>query len=303
MSQPPNSIKTHTLSEAESLLTRLNDAIIGHAKWLTEWNTNIICETPIADKYISEDSHRDCYFGQWYYRERANYLHQKSEFAAIEELHRTIHNKMSALAKKINRGGSITRTEYESFIDSEVSFSESVINLRDELYKFLLSFDNLTGVLNRQAFIHILEQEYARVIRFDEPCCVVLMDIDNFKNINDEFGHAAGDKALISIASFIIANLRPYDSICRYGGEEFLICMPKTSLEMAHTIIERIRKEMSQKKICVLEDNCIKIPASFGIAPMSAEEELKNTIEHADKALYRAKANGRNKVEVWAENT
>ena len=302
MSQPPNSIKTQTLCEVESLLTRLNDAIIGHAKWLTEWNTNVICKIPMADKHISEESHRDCDFGRWYYREHANYLHQKPGFAAIEELHRTIHNKMSAIVQKINRGESITRTEYESFIDSEASFSESVINLRDELYKFLLSFDNLTGVLNRQAFFHILEQEYARVTRFNEPCCVVLMDIDNFKNINDKYGHAAGDEALISIASFIIANLRPYDSICRYGGEEFLICMPKTSLEMAHTIIERIRKDLSQKKICVSDDNCIKIPASFGIAPMSAEEELKNTIEHADKALYRAKANGRNKVEVWAEN-
>jgi len=129
-----------------------------------------------------------------------------------------------------------------------------------------------------------------------------LLDIDKFKSINDNLGHAVGDKVLIAIANFIIEKIRPYDSICRYGGEEFLICMPKTTVEMSHGIIDRVREELSQKTICVSDEDCIKISASFGIAPMLADEELKVTIEHADKVLYQAKKSGRNKVRVWSEN-
>ena len=302
MSQSPDFIKTPIFSEVESSFTRLNDAIIGHSKWLTEWTTRVICGIPIEDQYTSEKSHKDCYFGRWLYGEHTGFLQQRPEFAAIKELHRMVHNRMRAIAKKANSGEPITRTEYEHFIGSEISLSESLVNLRDELYELLLSFDYLTGALNRQAFFHILEREYARVTRFGEPSCVVLLDIDNFKNINDKFGHAAGDEVLISIAGFIIENMRPYDSVCRYGGEEFLICMPKTTIEISHSVIDRIREELSQKNICVSDGNCIKVSASFGIASMSAEEELKGTIEHADNALYQAKASGRNKVGVWAGN-
>ena len=302
MSQLSDSINSPTLSEVESSFTELNDAIIGHTKWLTEWNTRVICGIPVEDQYTSEESHKDCYFGRWFYGEHACFLQQEPEFTAIKELHCMVHNRMHAIVKKANSGEPITRTEYESFVNSEASFSESLINLRDELYKLLLSFDYLTGAFNRQAFFHILEKEYARVTRFNEPGCIVLLDVDNFKNINDKFGHAAGDKALTFIAGFIIENMRPYDSICRYGGEEFLICMPKTTIDISYRIINRIREDLSQKKIYLSDDDLIKVSASFGIAPMSAEEKLQDTIEHADKALYQAKTSGRNKVVVWAEN-
>ena len=302
MSQSSDYIKTPTFNEVKSSFTEINDAIIGHTKWLMEWNTRIICGIPVEDQYISEESHRNCYFGRWFYGKHANFLLHKPEFVAIKEQHRMVHNRMRAVVIKANSDEPVTRTEYEHFIESEASFSESLINLRDELYELLLSFDFLTGIFNRQAFFHILEQEYARVTRFNEHDSIVLLDIDNFKNINDKFGHAGGDKALISIASFITENMRPYDFICRYGGEEFLICMPKTTIEMSHNIVDRIREDLSKKKIRVSDDDYINVTASFGIAPMSAEEELNDTIEHADKALYQAKTNGRNKVEVWAGN-
>jgi diguanylate cyclase len=303
MSQSPDSIKTPTLSEVESSFTELNDAIIGHTKWLTEWNTRVICGIPVEDQYTSEESHKECYFGRWLYGEHADFLQQEPEFSAINDLHHMVHNRMRVIVEKANNGEPVTRTDYQSFIDSEASFSESIVNLRDELYKLLLSFDHLTGAFNRQAFFHILDQEYARVTRFNEPGCVVLLDVDNFKNINDKFGHAAGDKTLIFIASFIIENIRPYDSICRYGGEEFIICMPKTTIDISHRIIDRIREELSQKKIYLSDSDFIKVSASFGIAQMSAEEQLQDTIKHADNALYQAKASGRNKVGVWAKNS
>ena len=302
MSQLPSPTKTPIFTEVETSFTELNEAIVGHSKWLAEWNTRVICGIPVEDQYASEGSHKSCYFGRWFYGEHDHFLQQKPEFAAIEKHHSMVHKKMRDIVKKANNGEPVTRKEYDNFIDSEASFSEALINLRDELYKLLLSFDYLTGAFNRQAFFRILEQEHSRVKRFNEPVCIVLLDIDKFKRINDKFGHVAGDKVLISIANFIIENMRPYDSICRYGGEEFLICMPKTTVEMAHSIIDRVREELSHKTICVSDEDCIKVSASFGIAPMLVDEELKATIEHADKVLYQAKKSGRNKVRVWSED-
>ena len=302
MSSLSNSIKTPTLSEVESSFAELDAAILGHSKWLTEWNTRIICGIPVEEKYISENSYRESYFGRWYYASHADFLNQNPGFMAIEKFNRMVHAEMSDIVKKVNGGIPVSRAEYKSFIDSETAFSESIINLRDDLFKLLLSFDHLTGALNRQAFFHLLEQEYARVTRLGEQGCVVLLDIDKFKNINDKFGHAAGDKVLIAITNFILENMRPYDSICRYGGEEFLICMPNTTIETSHSVIDRIREKLSQKNMCVSDGNYIKVSASFGIAPMSAKEALKDTIEQADKALYQAKMGGRNKVVVWSQN-
>ncbi|MEN8170802.1 MAG: diguanylate cyclase [Pseudomonadota bacterium] len=302
MSQLSNSFKTPTMGEVESSFSELDEAIIGHGKWLTEWNTRVVCGIPVEDKYTSEKSYRESCFGRWYYAKHADFLNQNPGYIAIDKLHRTVHAEMSAIVKKVNSGKPVTRDDYKSFIDAEGAFSESIINLRDDLFKLLLSFDHLTGALNRQAFFHILEQEHARIIRFGDPGCIVMLDIDKFKNVNDKFGHAAGDKVLVSIANFIIENMRPYDSICRYGGEEFLICMPETTIEVSHRIIERIREKLSQENICVSNDHCIKVSASFGVAPMSATEKLKDTIEYADRALYQAKVSGRNKVVIWTKD-
>ncbi|MCW8917458.1 MAG: diguanylate cyclase [Gammaproteobacteria bacterium] len=299
MPQSPTSVAAPTLGEVESSLRELDAAIIGHTKWLTEWNTRIICGIPVEDRYIAEGSHRESYFGRWYYAEHARFLHQHPSFVAIGERHRRVHNGMSTIAKKVNGGTPPALSIYRAFIDAEVSLSESVIALRDELYRLLLSFDYLTGALNRQAFFHLLELEYSRVIRLNEPGCVVFLDIDNFKQINDRYGHAAGDAALAAVASFVMGNMRLYDSVCRYGGEEFLICMPQTTSATAYAIIDRIREALSQKRIAIADNHEIQISASFGIATMSAAEALTDTLEHADNALYRAKADGRNRVGIW----
>ncbi|MBU0481690.1 MAG: diguanylate cyclase [Proteobacteria bacterium] len=303
MTEFPGSIKTPTIDEVESSFMQLTEAINSHRKWLAEWNTRIICGIYVEEQYASEESHKQCYFGRWFYGKRNNFLEQKPEFTGLEKQHRLVHEQMRNIVMKANRGESIARVEYDNFVRSDGAFTESLMNLRDDLFKLMLSFDYLTGAFNREAFFRILEQEHSRVKRFNEPACLVLLDIDRFKKINDHLGHTAGDRALASIANFIMENMRPYDSICRYGGEEFMICMPKTTVETSHHLIDRVREELSKKTIYdVSGTKRLNISASFGIAPLSANEELKDTIEHADKVLYHAKANGRNKVGVWPAN-
>lgn len=302
MLPPTPSTNAQTVKNVERSFQELNDAIIGHSKWLTEWNTRVVCGIPIEDTHFSEESYKTCYFGKWYYGEQPSFLHEKPEFTALDDLHQKVYKEARVIVNKANKGEPISRTEYNPFIVAEAAFSEAIVKLRDDLYKLLLSYDYLTGVLNRQAFFHILEKEYARVKRFGDPCCIVLLDIDYFKEINDKFGHAAGDAALVYIIQRIGKSMRPYDSICRYGGEEFLICMPKTTVDMAHDIIERMRLALHNENICITDANCLVVSASFGIAPMIAEQDLDTIIEHADEALYQAKHSGRNKVKIWLDS-
>lgn len=109
-------------------------------------------------------------------------------------------------------------------------------------------------------------------------------------------------EVLFSVTSYLIDNLRPYDSLCRYGGEEFLICLPNTTIESSHAIAERIRLELSRQEICIPEGGCVKMTASFGLAPMSTANDLDETIKQADKAPYQAEADGRNRVVIWQED-
>ena len=303
MSFSTDTHKAPTFNDVESSFIKLNDAIIGHSKWLIEWNTRVICGIPVEPPYISETSHKDCFFGRWYYGKHPSFMIQKSEFANLDTHHSDVHTCMRAIVNKTNNKTPVSRDEYKQFVDSEATFSQSLITLRDEIYKLLLSYDHLTGALNRQAFFHILEQEQSRIARFSELGCLVLLDIDKFKNINDNFGHSAGDNVLKTISQFIIENLRPYDSICRYGGEEFLICMPKTTIEQSHVIIDRLREELSHETISISDRKTINVTASFGIAAISDDVELSEAIENADKALYEAKTGGRNMVGIWNEKT
>lgn len=114
-------------------------------------------------------------------------------------------------------------------------------------------------------------------------------------------GIKRGDAVLRYIADFLNNNLRPYDLTCRFGGEEFLVCLPNTTVSIAHIAIERLREKISQIKIRIANDIEINITASFGITLLSADEDWNIAIEHADEAMYQAKARGRNRVVVWKE--
>ena len=160
--------------------------------------------------------------------------------------------------------------------------------------KHLATTDELTGVMNRRHFMDIFEREIASAERFGHAVSIAMVDIDHFKRINDQHGHATGDLALRKFCNHIEAHLRKTDILCRYGGEEFLIAMPFTDIDGAAHLLEKIRLSLSNIRI----PNVRQITASFGVAQHFQEELLADVIARADSALYRAKESGRNKVLV-----
>lgn len=126
-----------------------------------------------------------------------------------------------------------------------------------------------------------------------------MMDIDHFKRVNDQFGHKVGDEVLQAFTSIVSTELRRYDSLFRYGGEEFLMLLPNTTLDNAALLLNRIRETLAGTDIQVGNGQTIRLTASFGVAHLVCKETVEDALEHADHALLAAKAGGRNQVCVW----
>lgn len=164
----------------------------------------------------------------------------------------------------------------------------------------LASTDMLTGLPNRMAILNTAEKEFTRAKRYSRPFTVIMIDIDHFKSINDNYGHAAGDHVLVSTAQILKGNLRDTDVLGRVGGEEFILLLPDTPKTNAEYVAERMREGLSAKAIKYVDQN-IHVTASFGIASfMPDDDTLEQIIERADKAMYAAKNNGRNQVQTAA---
>jgi diguanylate cyclase (GGDEF)-like protein len=156
--------------------------------------------------------------------------------------------------------------------------------------------DDLTGLVNRRRFIEALQAEIERARRFGSPLTVVLADIDDFKRVNDDFGHHAGDIALRSFADLIRSHVRDVDVPGRIGGEEFAILLPETDADGAASVAERMRQSLSSVKVPVSDDRGVRITASFGVAEHRPGQSGDDLLRVADAALYRAKAEGKNRV-------
>ena len=159
----------------------------------------------------------------------------------------------------------------------------------------LVREDQLTGSLNRRGLDDVFEREADRANRRGTPLCAAMLDLDNFKKLNDTHGHAAGDEALIHLVRIVKNTLRSIDVIARYGGEEFLIVMPETTLEEAAQAMVRVQRELTTHFFSA-NDQRLFITFSAGVALRAPHEEQDSVVKRADKAMYEAKKSGKNRV-------
>ena len=171
--------------------------------------------------------------------------------------------------------------------------------LQRELLKHATT-DDLTGISNRRHFLELAEQEMKRFIRYKQPLTVVIIDIDYFKQINDRFGHAAGDDALASFAKICQKNIREIDLLARFGGDEFVLLLPGADCDQAYQMIERLRLVLIGSPIAFSSsDHKLHLTFTAGIAEMLGDEDTLDTLlVRADQILYRLKETGRNRVGI-----
>ncbi len=162
----------------------------------------------------------------------------------------------------------------------------------------LATTDSLTGLANRRRLFDCLEQEVYRAQRYGTALSLVMFDIDHFKRINDSWGHATGDWVLCRIARETHQLLRKTDQAGRYGGEEFVVLLPETDLSEALLLAQRLSRRISDTVITPEHDAPMPVTVSVGVAALASDETGEELIHRADQALYRAKQNGRNRVET-----
>jgi two-component system cell cycle response regulator len=180
---------------------------------------------------------------------------------------------------------------------------ERIINLELRILE-LANTDALTGVLNRRAFMERMEQEIHRSLREGVPFSLILTDIDYFKRVNDRHGHQVGDLVLQRFTERLSESSRPYDFVGRYGGEEFVVCLPGADISQAGSVAERMRRRVEEMRITLPDSSqSIRITGSFGVASFRAgsEETVDLITGRADDTMYRAKREGRNRVCVASE--
>lgn len=159
----------------------------------------------------------------------------------------------------------------------------------------MVNTDALTNLASRRRILEILEQEHGRASRYGSPLAILAVDIDHFKQINDNHGHDAGDEALRAFASVLRSGLRSHDSAGRMGGEEFMVVLPETGPDEALQVAERLRAMVAELAVCV-DKKVIRLTTSIGIASLDSCATVEELIKAADHALYAAKDAGRNRV-------
>lgn len=187
-------------------------------------------------------------------------------------------------------------------VGRRISDLQQSLNEALEVQRYQAQHDLLTGIFNHAKILNILEKELYRANRQNSNLAVIMGDLDHFKKVNDSYGHVAGDAVLVEVALRMKNNIRLYDSIGRYGGEEFLLVLPGCSTEEAIIIANRIRESISQEPV-MFNSTPIAVTISLGVAMKAAGDKTTaaELVQLADAALYKAKQNGRNRVEQAAE--
>lgn len=192
-------------------------------------------------------------------------------------------------------GDTRTRLQEESRRAEEMN--RRVIDLESELQRLSqeVSTDALTRVKNRRGLEAAFELECAKIARHPAPLCIGLIDIDNFKKLNDSLGHAAGDVALKSLAARVKKGLRPVDTVARFGGEEFVVLLPATPVEEGQETLNRLQRSLT-KSLFLHEAKEVFVTFSAGVTLWRPTETLQSALERADEALYEAKRAGKNRT-------
>jgi two-component system, cell cycle response regulator len=181
-------------------------------------------------------------------------------------------------------------------LKARLRVGKRILELHEQLVA-QATHDSLTSLLNRSAILEVLQKELIRSVRGKNPVAVIMTDLDHFKHVNDTYGHLAGDAVLREVARRLSASLRAYDSVGRYGGEEFLVVAPSCGLAGGAELAERLRQSISRLPIDA-SGEAIFATMSFGVAATCSIKNANQLLSAADEALYAAKKAGRNRVEM-----
>lgn len=276
------------------ILRALDAAIEEQGRWMTRWHRSLICGLPPEADVVDENSVDLTEFGHWRAEHGEDPLLSQDAFQELWGEFQAMHDGARQVA--LHGSAKVAPNDYDGVVDKAEAFLTHARRIRDAFRKAVSDLDPLTGLSNRTTMMTDLAAEYERALRSKTPCCLALTDIDHFKKVNDTYGHAVGDEVLAATAGRFLSRMRPYDLIYRYGGEEFLLCLPNAEPETAGVVLDRLRDALAARPIPLEDGRELPVTASFGFTQIRGSVPLKEAIEQADQALYHAKQSGRNRV-------
>jgi diguanylate cyclase (GGDEF)-like protein len=282
--------------EVIDLLDELRHAHEHHYHWLVDCHRELMCVTPDAVGLEDPEAHHHCRFGRWY-DEAVKFFHLEGDelFRKVGAIHQDMHIAARDLLHEARRAMPVSTQVYDHFAGRLHYFQAEVFRVEQYLWRTICLTDPLTGLRNRQGMMVELRDEMARSQRKGLPCIIGLIDLDHFKRINDEHDHMTGDRVLRWVADYLCDHMRTYDKLFRYGGEEFLFCLPSTDMDSARAILERLRTGLASRSFLLDEEKRLQLTISIGA--VNAENQLvEDAILNADRKLLQAKQEGRNRL-------
>lgn len=172
--------------------------------------------------------------------------------------------------------------------------------LLEEQIKKLIDYDELTGMYNRRKLLNSMDENFSLFKRYQANTCVIMLDIDDFKQVNDTFGHSVGDKVIKHVADIFSQNIRECDSLGRLGGEEFGVILPNTGIDQAHQLAKRLQRNVAGHVCAIDADNSITVTVSIGVSEfLPNDSDASLALNRADEAMYLSKNSGKNRVSVF----
>lgn len=214
----------------------------------------------------------------------------------LQEL-RPVLQEVMAATQAMTHKSSAMRNELHDLRQRADTANAEIERLRQELERTSTQarHDPLTGTLNRKGLDEALKREISSSLRSDQPLCLALMDLDDFKVLNDRLGHTVGDAALVHLTEVVRAVMRPQDQLARYGGEEFVLILPNTTVEQGVEALKRLQRELSTHFFLNNQEHVL-ITFSAGVTQLAPDEESAVALQRADQAMYLAKRTGKNRV-------
>lgn len=262
---------------------------------LFNWENSLIYALVTGATRLQTYLLKDSEFGIWFRHKCAQHFSQKPEVA---QLHRII-NEIDMLLTGGNNNASLS-LEYIQQTLRDIRLKTTQINnilsaMFEEASRLESGKDPLTNLLNRRFLPTVMKHEVKMAIQMQKPLVVAMVDVDNFKKINDTYGHEVGDRALRHMASLLSENMRSGDYLFRYGGEEFLIILVEANKSNAEKFLERIRLRVEQTP-CELREGPLHMSVSIGFTLHGGHPDYEKLLQQADQGVYEAKRNGRNQV-------
>ena len=288
-SPEPITIEKDVLVDFVSELAKTNRR---YAEWWFDFNKLLFFGTEKSE--LSMDHGKHCDLCHFLANVRDSEIKDSISFKRLCEQHGRVHEKATDLLRR-QKDDILTVVDYDRMKNIVMKHMYNMDQVKHLSFFSIANTDDLTGMLSREVMESSLKEQDDRARRTGHSFFVALADLDHFKKINDTYGHQAGDIVLENIARIFDDSLRPYDDAFRYGGEEFLVLLPETTLNKAVNVMDRLREEVKAAVIKTGEHN-ITITISVGISEFSPNMNIEELVSTADENLYKAKSGGRDRV-------